>query len=84
MSTTFLLYLKSLKNDKATCVDSVSPELIKADGKPVINFLLQLFNAILKTNKVPKSLNYSIIFKKGDRLNCKTYRLITSLEPNNS
>ena len=74
--------LKNLKNDKATGTDNIPAELIKAGGEPVINSLLHLFNVILTTNKAPKASTNSLIvvlFKKGDRLNCKNYRPISLL-----
>ena len=74
--------IKKLNNGKAAGIDKIQAELLIHGGRPIVKQLHQLFNQILQTGKIPESFKKSIIvviFKKGDKLQCKNYRPINLL-----
>ena len=74
--------VKNLKSGKAPGIDNVFSELIKLGGDPLKHALLKLLNLIISTFKIPSNFQQSIIvliFKKGDRFQCKNYRPISLL-----
>ena len=74
--------INQLKQGKAPGVDEIHAEMIKAGGTIIADALLKLFNRILSSNNVPKNFKRAeiiLIFKKGDRKECKNYRPISLL-----
>ena len=74
--------IRQLKYGKAPGIDGIHSELLSYGGRPIAEQLLKLFNQILRTGKIPENFKKAIIvviFKKGDRLQCKNYRPISLL-----
>ena len=74
--------ISKLKNGKSPGLDEIYNEYIKAGGEPLINALQILFNNILKYGVVPQNFKEALIvilFKKGNRSECKNYRPISLL-----
>ncbi len=75
--------VQNLKNNKAPGHDQINNESVRYGGRPMIKKLTQLFNKILKEQKVPKDWKLSdiiLIHKKGDKHKIENYRPI-SLSP---
>ena len=74
--------LNKLKRYTAAGDDNMPPELLKSGGTPVKSMLLDLFNIIWRSEKVPTTWRKGVvvsIFKQGDRTDCGNYRPITLL-----
>ena len=71
-----------MKNRKAPDIDSVTPEVLKAGGKPMTEMLHKIVNAIWVHEKTPKDWARMLVIpihKKGDKLNPGNYRAISLL-----
>ena len=74
--------LKSLKINKATGPDDISPTLLKNTAEVIYKPLSRLFNKSLSSNTFPdfwKIANVVPIFKKGDSHLCNNYRPVSLL-----
>jgi Reverse transcriptase (RNA-dependent DNA polymerase) len=72
--------LNAMKNSKATSEDKISSELLKICDESGLDKIVQIFNEILKTEKVPTQWcesTITLIFKKGDRKDIRNYRPIS-------
>ena len=66
-----------MKNGKATGEDGIPVELIKSAGCAAETRLLDLFNTVFSTERVPRDWQCGVvcpIFKKGERTECKNHR----------
>jgi hypothetical protein len=72
-----------LKNNKASGVDGLPPEVFKAGGAPLASALLQVFLTCWDSGQIPSNLknaNIITLYKnKGDRSDCNNYRGISLL-----
>ena len=69
--------IKAMKNGKATGEDGIPVELIKSAGRAAETRLLDLFNTVFSTERVPRDWQCGVvcpIFKKGERTECKNHR----------
>jgi len=74
--------IKKLKDHKAPGTDGIKAELLKAGGDAVLEALHTLIVKIWEEEKVPQDWKRSeikVLFKKGDRKECKNYRGISLL-----
>ena len=74
--------VKKLKNRKAARIDSITAEVIKNAGQPMIDMLHKIFNTVWKHKQTPKDwakMLVTPIHKKGDKLNPGNYRAISLL-----
>ncbi len=74
--------VKKMKSRKAPGIDSITAEVLKTGGKPMIEMLHKIFNQIWKQEKTPKDwarMLVTPIHKKGDKLNPGNYRAISLL-----
>src|SRR2546426_13004 len=73
-----------MKSGKASGPSGVVTEMLKAAGEIVIEWMTDLFNAVVREGKVPvdwcKSWMISIYKGIGDAMECKSYREIKLLE----
>jgi len=77
-----LSILKSLKTNKASGPDGISPKLLKEAAPSICSSLTKLFNLSFRLGKVPvlwKQANVVPIFKKGDKTLVTNYRPISLL-----
>src|SRR5207245_3229491 len=76
--------LEDMKSGKASGPSGVVTEMLKAAGEIVIEWMTDLFNAVVREGKVPadwcKSWMISIYKGKGDAMECGSYRGIKLLE----
>ena len=64
--------------------DQIVVEMIRAGGEITVRKIQELFNAILRTEIVPKDWKNAIvtlILKKGDKKDLANYRPISLLSP---
>src|SRR5207253_7335799 len=70
--------LEDMKSGKASGPSGVVTEMLKAAGEIVIEWMTDLFNAVVREGKVPadwcKSWMISIYKGKGDAMECGSYR----------
>ena len=74
--------INKLKCNKAGRTDNIIPELIKYGGRTLRQRIYKPITMIWEKEQLPNQWNEGIIcplYKKGDRLDCKNYRLITLL-----
>ncbi len=74
--------IKSMKNGKASGIDSIHAEMLKADINLASKLLTDLFTTIWTTNTIPTDWSKGLIVKlpkKGDLQNCDNWRGITLL-----
>ncbi|CAK1587053.1 unnamed protein product [Parnassius mnemosyne] len=74
--------LQHLKNGKSPGEDGITAELLKADGKPVLEVIQKLFNSVLHGGTTPEPWSRSVVvlfFKKGGNALLKNYRPISFL-----
>ena len=77
-----LFAINNLKPGKSPGLDNIYSEYIKAGGDPLLDALHILFNKITTSLIVPQPFREALIvvlFKKGNRLDCKNYRPISLL-----
>ena len=71
-----------LKGGKAPGMCGIMPEMLKAGGEVVIEWLVKLFNEVWGRGVAPRDWKSAIIVpirKKGSRLECTNYRGISLL-----
>ena len=71
-----------MNGSKAPGEDQIVVEMIRAEGKIVLRNIQELFNAVLRTETVPKKWEIAIItliLKKGDKKDLDNYRPISQL-----
>ena len=69
--------LSQMKSSKAPGEDQIGAEMIKAGGEIALRKIQELFNAVLRTETVPKEWKNAIItliLKKGDKKDLANYR----------
>ena len=74
--------INKLASGKSPGIDQIHSEFLKAGGDAMVNILHILFNRILETGDIPSSFKKALIvvlYKKGDRSECKNYRPISLL-----
>ncbi|CAH2097258.1 unnamed protein product [Euphydryas editha] len=74
--------LGQLKNGRAPGDDGVTTELLKAAGRPVLEALARLFNAVIQRGTTPEAWSRSVVvlfYKRGDKSLLKNYRPISLL-----
>jgi hypothetical protein len=71
--------INKLKTNKAARTDNIQWELIKHGGRTLRQKIHRLIHNIWITETLPAQWNEAIIcpiYKRGDRLNCNSYRPI--------
>ena len=77
--------LSQMKSSKAAGEDQIVAEMIRAGGELALTMIQELFNAVLRTETVPKewkSAIITLILKTGDKkdlFNCKPIRLLSHI-----
>jgi len=74
--------INRLASGKSPGIDRIHSEFLKAGGDAMVNILHILFNLILETGEIPSTFKKALIvvlYKKGDRSECKNYRPISLL-----
>ena len=74
--------IKQLHSGKASRIDEISPEILKALGVEGLSWLTYLLNIALGSGSVPKEWQTGVVvplFEKGDQSVCANYRGITLL-----
>ena len=74
--------IKNTKLKKSPGPDCILPEVLVYGGRTLISFMLTIFNLFWRSDKQPSDLIDAIIcilFKKGDRSDCRKYRGISLL-----
>jgi hypothetical protein len=69
--------LKYLKNNKAAGADSIAAELLRNGGPNLMDVLHAIIHQAWTSVTQPRSWTKGIlspVYKKGDKLDCKTYR----------
>jgi hypothetical protein len=74
--------LKYLKNNKAAGADSIAAELLKNGGPNLVDALHEVTQQAWTSETLP--INWAVgvlcpVYKKGDKLDCKNYRVICFL-----
>ena len=74
--------IKSLKSGKASGIDEIPAEALKAGGNDIIEYLWELLNKIWNQECIPSEWKKGLLVKlakKGDLSNCGNWRGITLL-----
>ena len=74
--------INRLSSGKSPGIDRIHSEFLKSGGDVMVNILHILFNRILETGDIPSTFKKALIvvlYKKGDRAECKNYRPISLL-----
>ena len=74
--------LSQMKSSKASGEDQTVAEMIRAGGELALRKIQELFNAVLRTETVPKewkNATITLILKKGDKKDLVNYRPISLL-----
>jgi hypothetical protein len=74
--------LKYLKNNKAAGTDSITAELLKNGGPNVVDTLHEVIQQAWTSEILTRSWTEGVlypVYKKGDKLDCKSYRGICLL-----
>ncbi|XP_076101199.1 uncharacterized protein LOC143070989 [Mytilus galloprovincialis] len=74
--------LKKTQNGKSAGIDSVTPELIKADIDLTAEKMAEIFNSLWEEENWPSDWRKGLIckiFKKGDMTDCNNWRGVTLL-----
>ena len=74
--------IKSLKNGKASGIDNIPPEALKAGDDTIINWLHKLLNKMWTNEEIPDDWRRGLMIKlpkKGDTTSCQNWRGITLL-----
>lgn len=74
--------LKNTSTTKSPGPDSILPEILVHSGSSLKDVLLTMFNRFWKTEELPPDMinaNICILLKKGDRIQCGNYRVISLL-----
>ena len=74
--------IKKLSSGKSPGIDRIHSEFLKSGGDTLVKILHTLFNRILETGDIPSTFKKALIvvlYKKGDRAECKNYRPISLL-----
>ena len=69
--------IRNLQNGKSASYDNITYEHIKYGGETLVDHITNLFNAILKTEKIPK------LFKEGITITLHKGSGKSTLDPNN-
>ena len=71
-----------MKSSEAPGEDQIAVEMIRAGGEIALRKIQELFNAVLRTEKVPKewkNATITLILKKGNKKDLANYRPISLL-----
>ena len=74
--------VKEMKNNKAAGIDTVTAEVLKAGGQPMIKMLHKLYKKICDEEQTPEDwakMLLTPVHKKGDKLDPENYRAISLL-----
>jgi hypothetical protein len=74
--------IKSLPNKKAPGPDTITAEMLKYGGKPIVKMIKRLLNEVLRANLIPPSMNRAnivLIPKDKDKVHDPAYRRPISL-----
>ena len=82
MKSEIVSAINRLASGKSPGIDRIHSEFLKAGGDAMVQVLHILFNLILETGDIPSTFKKALIvvlYKKGDRSECKNYRPISLL-----